>query len=426
MRHINIYNTTEEYNAAKIELYDLEHFVAYNKEINEILTKDIVNITFNITPEDATINYSIDNESYDQVASNGVPIQVTYKSTLYYKISKSGYSDITGNMNIINDITISYQLSKDIQVGDIAIEKDGSIDVVKIEQITQDDIVIGVVVVPPSHNRYGDGSFAIMSMCNMSYRTPEEGAVATGSERMPIGFKHPTDVTIYDGSVAINRQGQWELNENVINIEASGSALPTDRTDVNEISSPFDPFRGYYYTNNVNAPSPYKYDQSANDQYSLPMYEMKKNVLSDFNGIDNTSKMAEQTTEYDWKSSTTIEITKGYPAACCCSRYHTKLTNSGDWYLPAAGEAGYIAANLITLNNSINKVIDIIQPGSFMFKPISVNGSDLIGTSSISNYIDEAYPDNINYFIYDIYSGHLYAGSVDATVDVRAFLKLKL
>lgn len=112
MRHINIYNTTEEYNAAKIELYDLEHFVAYNKETNEILTKDIVNITFNITPEDATINYSIDNESYDQVASNGVPIQVTYKSTLYYKISKSGYSDISGMFFANSDSTITYTLSK--------------------------------------------------------------------------------------------------------------------------------------------------------------------------------------------------------------------------------------------------------------------------------------------------------------------------
>ena len=111
MRHINIYNTTEEYNAAKSELYTLEHFVAYNKETNEILTKDIVNITFNITPEDAAINYSIDNESYDQVASNGVPIQVAYKSTLYYRISKDGYETITKSQAVNSDITVTENMN---------------------------------------------------------------------------------------------------------------------------------------------------------------------------------------------------------------------------------------------------------------------------------------------------------------------------
>lgn len=46
-----------------------------------------------------------------------------------------------------------------------------------------------------------------------------------------------------------------------------------------------------------------------------------------------------------------------YPAACCCYRFHTAGTHVGEWYLPAAGEMGYIINRVVTINSSIEKII---------------------------------------------------------------------
>ena len=65
-------------------------------------------VTFKVTPSDATVKYSIDSESYNQTTtSNGTVSNVPYGSTIYYKISKTGYGTITKSQVVNNNVTIT-------------------------------------------------------------------------------------------------------------------------------------------------------------------------------------------------------------------------------------------------------------------------------------------------------------------------------
>lgn len=433
MKHINIYNTTEEYNAAKSELYTLEHFVAYNKETNEILTKDIVNITFNITPEDVTINYSIDNESYDQVASNGVPIQVTYKSTLYYKISKSGYSVYTSSHYIVNNTTISYTMSKEANVGDIIVYKDGKFFAVYPNELTNEGTPIGVVVIPSSHNVYGDGSCGIISLNYMSLSSPNTGCIDSYHEMITIGYSIIPDAKFCDGVAIIYDYNldnkDTPMSPTVIAIVDSAQlARPNNESNSNEIVNIYDSQRGYYYKDSDYCPSPYTQEQNKNSEYSIQYFNQKLNAFSEFDGSYNTKKMA-SATSYDWSSAEQILDTEGFPAACCCQRYYTEGTAAGDWYLPTCGEAGYIFGNSVIINQSIEKISEIFQIDNYSVSKIDMSSSGYTLLSTHSSIIDSAYNTKQTYYI-DNYNASIIAipCSQDYQIrgQVRAFLKLKL
>lgn len=47
-----------------------------------------------------------------------------------------------------------------------------------------------------------------------------------------------------------------------------------------------------------------------------------------------------------------------YPAACCCWRFNPEGTEQGEWYLPAAGELGYIMPRWKVIKASIQAVRD--------------------------------------------------------------------
>ena len=70
-------------------------------------------VTFNITPSDATVNYSIDSQTYNQTTTGtGTVSNVPHGSTIYYKISKGGYEykPIYGSQVITNNVTITKQM----------------------------------------------------------------------------------------------------------------------------------------------------------------------------------------------------------------------------------------------------------------------------------------------------------------------------
>jgi hypothetical protein len=81
-------------------------------------------------------------------------------------------------------------------------------------------------------------------------------------------------------------------------------------------------------------------------------------MLADFGGIANTKIITDlATAQSNWKTDSTITNNSGagyYPAACCCARYKTVGTKSGEWYLPAAGELGYIVPRLYDINATIS------------------------------------------------------------------------
>ena len=64
-------------------------------------------VTFKVTPSSATVNYSIDSQSYNQTTTGAGTVSVPYGSTIYYKISKAGYGTITRSRVVNSNITVT-------------------------------------------------------------------------------------------------------------------------------------------------------------------------------------------------------------------------------------------------------------------------------------------------------------------------------
>lgn len=222
---------------------------------------------------------------------------------------------------------------------------------------------IGVVVIPPSHDVYGTGEGAVISLKYMNYTTPNEGSISYQS--MYWGG-YGSDISIltnftdvpYIAAIASTQTNK--TNPLIVNV--TGSAyLPSDRFTERTICG-HDTSTQYYFENGRAVPSPYFTDGSRNPRYyQTSGNSTTKNALSDFNGVDNTNVLTDLATGEDWKNATSITNNSGsnyYPAACCCWRYSTVGTVQGNWYLPACGELGYLCARFKIINNAIQYLID--------------------------------------------------------------------
>lgn len=88
--------------------------------------------------------------------------------------------------------------------------------------------------------------------------------------------------------------------------------------------------------------------------------EVNQYSTTDIQGREKTDLiLASATSQSTWKTDTTItnESGAGYaPAACCCDRYHTVGTNSGDWYLGASGEMCMIIVQKTAINAKLAQI----------------------------------------------------------------------
>ena len=212
-------------------------------------------------------------------------------------------------------------------------------------------VPIGVVVVPGSHNVYGDGSCGVMSLKEMNYNSPDSGS--TSHQYMYWGG--------YGDDISLPNLDQVPIG-NTSNGIPTGSAseayLPSDKFFSTQCAHDTDA----YYITSPYIPSPYLTDGSRNPgYYQTTSPSSSSNALADFDGIGNSQVLWDlATAQSDWKtaSSITNNSTSGYyPAACCCWRYHTEGTSQGDWYLPACGELGYIMPPYNKINEAIGKML---------------------------------------------------------------------
>ena len=209
-------------------------------------------------------------------------------------------------------------------------------------------VPIGIVVVPGTHNVYGDGSCGVMSLMEMNCDTPSAGSTS-GSP-------------IYWGVRSTNISGLRDLDQ--VPTGNTSNGIPTDQDSWAYL--PSDKFSGTqcahdtdaYYNSSPYIPSPYLTDGSRNPgYYQISSPSSSSNALADFDGIGNTEKIITQrgTKDYNsWKPGRIIEA--DYPAASCCDMFHTEGTQQGDWYLPACGELGYIMPPFNKINEAIDKV----------------------------------------------------------------------
>lgn len=222
---------------------------------------------------------------------------------------------------------------------------------------------IGVVVIPTSHNVYGNGSCGVMSLVNMSCQTPDTGTTAS-EEYIKWSADIAGDIKTLSNYDSFVNLGNWLPVSETIELNfidySCKCYLPSDKFTA--LQNPIDTDTYYSVDYDYHMPSPYKEDDSKNLQYSQTSAPSNEtNALSDFNGKGNTEILTNLVTlQPDWKTASTIRnyFNSGevghFPAACCCWRFHTLGTKQGDWYLPAIGELGYIMPKFTKIDSSIS------------------------------------------------------------------------
>lgn len=268
---------------------------------------------------------------------------------------------------------------------------------------------VGVVVVPGTHNVYGDGSCGVMSLREMDCNAPDTGN----------SVLHPQ---VQWGHYGNDIPDLPNLNQVSIGNQING--LPTGEIDYAIMpSNTFSEVQclhdtdAYYSSSYLCTPSPYLTDGSRNPgYYQTTSPSSSNNTLADFDGKGNSKILWDlATAQSDWRTASTITNNSGnnyLPAACCCWRYHTKGTEQSDWYLPACGELGYI----MPLLGSINEVITNLR---------NVYGRTAGNTLDTAGY----YWSSSEYGSNDARIVNTYSGGVDYIVKnvghyVRAFLRI--
>ena len=212
-------------------------------------------------------------------------------------------------------------------------------------------VPIGVVVVPGSHNVYGDGSCGVMSLKEMNYNSPDSGS--TSYQYMYWGGRN--DISLPN----LNQVPTGNTSNGIPTGQTYYAYLPSDKFSGTQCAHDTDV--SYYNTSYTPIPSPYLTDGSRNPgYYQTTSPSSSNNALADFDGIGNSQVLwGLATSQSSWKTASSITNNSGsgyYPAACCCWRYHTEGTSQGDWYLPACGELGYIMPSFNKINDAIDKM----------------------------------------------------------------------
>lgn len=270
---------------------------------------------------------------------------------------------------------------------------------------------VGVVVIPSSHDVYGDGSCGVMSIKPMNCSTPTTGG--TSEQGMYWGVQSINVSTLSNLNKApyVGMGSSVGDSSSTVVGQISHPYLPSDK--FGSVQCPHDTDTYYYYNSPsyYQAPSPFLTDGSRNPAYyqtSSP--SSTSNCLADFDGIGNTNKIIAQrgTKDYsNWKPTYNTEF--DYPAASCCDMYYTDGTSQGDWYLPAIGELGYIMPNY----NKINSTILTLK-----------------NAYSVGIQLDESCWSSSQYSAYDAiyindFSGIVNSYGKNSGNSVRAFLRVK-
>ena len=229
---------------------------------------------------------------------------------------------------------------------------------------------VAVVVIPASH--MSDGKCRGMSLCNMSYVTPDTGTIATyqnGGDDTTNGFNliwgvYGTDVAgLTDYTTVETTQGTNNFGY-----------LPNDLFD-----------GGYYSeaSDMTKCVSPYNNDGSQN-----PAYLTAGQALADMDGKTNTEMLVNLSAIKDTYSGGAFEnLNANYPAAFACHLFSTVGTDQGDWYLPAIGELGYLYTRIKRINESLEALgTSAVQVGTMLNDWPSLGSWCLSSSERDANY----------------------------------------
>ena len=224
--------------------------------------------------------------------------------------------------------------------------------------LNSDKTPIGICVIPP--NFVPDGHARVMSLKNMSVKTPEQGT--TNDESIRWG-QNGVDTKLPNlDQVAHGGTGTTALST-VVGLK-NNAYLPSDRDDwASKLSYSGDTSVHYLYSNdNGHAINPYLTTGGTlefNTEYiKTDSPSSSANCLSDLNGVSNTDILCSlHTGQADWETASAItnSSSQGYsPAAVCCRRYAPSESTKGKWYLPAMGELGFIMPRFKLINEKLS------------------------------------------------------------------------
>jgi hypothetical protein len=189
---------------------------------------------------------------------------------------------------------------------------------------------VAVVVVPEGHTP--DGTVRAMAVKGVN----ADGSSATTNVDMEWGPRG-TDT----GLPNLNRVPTWNntVGGSVGNADyafLSSNKGFTGSTDV------LDSSLNYYNTEGPFLPNPYLPDGSPNPDYRNTVEATAANACADFDGSGNTSVL--------------VGLGSAYSAANACHLYSAPGIVAGEWYLPAAGELGYMIPRFNQIQSSLSTV----------------------------------------------------------------------
>ena len=189
---------------------------------------------------------------------------------------------------------------------------------------------VGVVVIP-SGFAPDNGKARILSL----FWVNENGVAVTSPYSIKWSYgTNDTSLINYTVIPITDNKGP-----NVTGYRSDGGRLPSDK-NTGPISY-VDPMAKYYNSEaGFYSPSPYLGD-APNPAYYAPISGYN-NALSDFNGKGNTDVL--------------VALGSSYTAANATRKYKVEGAEEIEWYLPAAGELGYLIARANMIQTSAIKV----------------------------------------------------------------------
>jgi hypothetical protein len=185
----------------------------------------------------------------------------------------------------------------------------------------------GIVIIPGNHEVHGENTCLIMSLVEMSYTNPKTGTLVGE----PMCYSPQQDLAVVP-------------NFNVVIVE-DGGTLKTN--GFGYLSK-----NGQYAYNSLCIPDPYNDDMSRNPNYyntTVSVY----NAMSDFKGRTYSNSVLGVRGVKNYNSWKPTNTGTNYPAVSCCDMFYTEGTAQGQWYMPAAGEWGYIMSKWDKIQDSI-------------------------------------------------------------------------
>lgn len=310
--------------------------------------------------------------------------------------------------------------------------------------------VIGVEVIPAAH--MADHKSRYVSVRNMSRAA---GEVEVGSVAVGNSSENPA---------AMIPWGNYNDDiEGITNYQSAGYKLDTDQEAItesnpygiiNELSENTDSYLATDFDNgldgnvypffdgaflpgystpsgssvNISIPYPFNSDGTLNTLYSQNGNGM---VVTDMAGAANTDILMARKT-VTWSTGDALDTEVGdasemsgkvnHPAAIACRRFNPASSNtSGQWYLPSAGELGYLFANIA----KINAKIDALPEGQGVKLGVLNSQSESVDSLGYWLWSSSEYDGSSAWYLYLNYGSLDYDTKNSAGGRVRAFLALQ-